>query len=40
MYQVYNDSEIATDSNVTECIYGWEFDNSTISSSIVIDVNL
>lgn len=36
---MFNVSEAADGSNVTDCLYGWEFDNSTISSSIVIDVN-
>lgn len=40
MYQapMYNDSEIESDGNVTECLYGWDYDLSIVSSSIVIDV--
>jgi hypothetical protein len=37
---MYNISEATDGNNVTECLYGWEFDNSTISSSIVIDVRI
>lgn len=29
----------AGNKNITECVYGWEFDTSTVSSSIVIDVS-
>jgi hypothetical protein len=35
---MYNFTESADGNNVTECLYGWEFDKSIISSSIVIDV--
>ena len=37
---MYNIAEVADGNNVTDCLYGWEFDNSTISSSIVIDVRI
>jgi hypothetical protein len=27
------------DGNITSCLYGWEFDRSVITSSIVMDVS-
>lgn len=44
MFSLDNDGEsVAVDEmtkrNVTDCLYGWEFDTSTIYSSIIIDVN-
>lgn len=45
MFSLDNDGESVavvdemTKRNVTDCLYGWEFDTSTIYSSIIIDVN-
>lgn len=35
---MFNVSEPTDGNNITDCLYGWEFDNLTVSSSIVIDV--
>ncbi|XP_057379735.1 carcinine transporter-like [Daphnia carinata] len=37
---MFNSSEETDGNNITHCLYGWEFDNSTVSSSIVIDFEL
>ena len=36
MFSLENDFD---SDNITDCLYGWEFDTSSVSSSIVIDVS-